>query len=97
MAYGLYFWPVADEHMTALEGEPRRAAELAAVERTLDRLAEDPYDPRLGTTAFRTEEYGGISATPVRGAPDDGWYVLWQRAAQPGELDIVAIVRLTIH
>ena len=94
MAYELLYWPAADDHLTMLESDPERADELEAVESTLNRLAEDPYNPRLGTTAFRTEQYGGISATPVRGAPDDDWYVLWQRGAHRGELDIVAVVRL---
>jgi hypothetical protein len=94
VAYELFYWPAADDHLTMLEGDHRRADELEAVERTLSRLAEDPYNPRLGTTAFRTEQYGGISATPVRGAPDDDWYVLGQRGAHRRELDIVAVVRL---
>jgi hypothetical protein len=94
MAYELFYWAAADDHLARLEADPKRADELEAVERTLSRLADDPYNPRLGTTAFRTQQYGGISATPVRGAPDDDWYVLWQRGAQSRELDIVAIVRL---
>jgi hypothetical protein len=94
MAYELLYWPAADDHLAMLEADPARENELRAVNRALARLAEDPYNPRLGTTAFQTEQYRGISATPVRGAPDPDWYVLWQRGAQRGELDIVAIVRL---
>jgi hypothetical protein len=94
MVYELLYWPAADDHLAMLEADPTRQNELRAVERTLSRLAEDPYDPRLGTTAFRTEQYGGINATPVRGALDADWYVLWQRGAQRNELDIVAIVRI---
>lgn len=94
MVYELLYWAAADDHLTSLEGDPGQEVELAAVERTLARLAGDPFNPRLGTTAFQTEQYGGISATPVRGAPEDDWYVLWQRGAQRRELDIVAIVRL---
>lgn len=94
MAYELYYWPSADDHLTTLERDPGRGEDLAAIERTISWLADDPYNPRLGTTAFRTEQYGGVSATPIRGTEEDDWYVLWQRGAETGQLDIIAIVRL---
>ncbi len=83
------FRPEADEVLDDLGGDPLRSAALAAIERTLDRLAADPYDRRLATISFVTEEYGGVCATPVRGADD--WFVLLQRGPEPGVVVIILI------
>jgi len=78
-------------HVEELENDPESAPALGAVNRTLGRLADDPFNPRLGTTAFMTEEYGGVSATPVR---FDDWYILWQRGPEPRTIEIVLVHQL---
>lgn len=92
MAYELLFWPLADEALVGLESDQSMIDVLAAVNRTLDRLEEDPYEPRLATRSFVTEELGGVRATPAR---FDTWYVLWQ----PGEgraIEIILIHRIPL-
>lgn len=49
VSYELLYWPDADEALDRLESDPTMAPELRAVERTLRRLAADPFNPRLGT------------------------------------------------
>ncbi|HEV8114929.1 MAG TPA: hypothetical protein VGP53_01730 [Acidimicrobiales bacterium] len=93
MAYELMFWPSADEVMVMLEGETTLTPALAAVNRTLDRLAEDPYERRLRTSAFKTEEFGGVNATPVN---IDSWYILWQTGDQPGALEIMLVHKMNL-
>lgn len=79
MVYELLFYPAADEALARLERDQSISEVLVAVNRTLDRLEHDPYEPRLGTRAFVTDEYGGVRATPARAG---SWYVIWQ----PGEI-----------
>jgi hypothetical protein len=67
---------------------PAMAWALWAVERAMQRLAADPFSPRLGTTAFVSEDFGGVSATPA-GLED--WYVFWQRGTESGVIEIVLI------
>jgi hypothetical protein len=86
--YEILYWPAADEALTALETDPAMAPVLRAVDRTLVRLATDPFSPRLGTISFVTDELGGINATAVR---QDDWYILWQRGQEPRTIDIVQI------
>jgi hypothetical protein len=86
------FRPEADEVLDELERDPATLRVLEAIERTLDRLADDPYDPRLGSTAFQTEELGNVSATPAR---VDDWYVFWHRGPEPRVLDVVLIQQLS--
>lgn len=88
MAYELLYWPAANEAMNRLETDPALAPALKAVVRVSKQLSADPFTPRLGTVAFMTEELGGISATP---AGLDDWYVLWQRGAEQGVIEIVLI------
>ena len=59
-----------------------------AVERVEERLEADPFSNRLGTKAFITEQLGGVSATPAR---LDDWYVLWQRGAEQGVIEILLV------
>ncbi len=92
MTYELMFQPEADMVLDELEADPERRRVLLAIERTLDLLEEDPYDPRLGSTAFHTEELGNVSATPAR---IDDWYVFWHRGPEPHVLDIVLIQQLS--
>jgi hypothetical protein len=87
------YWPAADEALVRLENDPAMVPVARAVERVLDRLADDPFNPRLGTTAFVTPELGGVSATPVG---LDDWYVLWQRGPEPRTIDIVLIHQLRV-
>lgn len=89
--YELDYWPAADEALTALESDPTMAPALHAVDRTLARLAADPYSSRLGTVPFITEEYGGVNATPAR---LDDWYVLWQRGPEPKVIEIILVHKL---
>ena len=92
MAYEIAgFWPAADEVMGELESDPRLAGELEAVNRTLDSLERDAYDRRLGTTAFQSEEFGGVSATPTGYG---NWYVFWQPGGSARSLEIVLIHEL---
>lgn len=91
MTYELVYWPAADDVLNELEDDPAMAPVMRAVERTLGRLAEDPFAPRLGTTAFVSEAYGGISATPAR---HDDWYVLWQRGSEPMTIEVVLVHQL---
>ena len=82
------YWPAADEALNRLETDPAMAPARRAVDRTLQRLAADPFSPRLGTTAFMTLELGGISATP---AGLDDWYVIWQRGKGPRMIEIIQV------
>ena len=68
--------------------------EFTAAQRTLDRLAADPFDKRLGTISFETPELGFINGTPTR---EDAWYVIWQRTpGEPGAVDIILIQAFTV-
>ena len=87
MSYELLYGATADEALARLEGDPEKAAALRAVDRTLVRLSDDPFNPRLGTTAFMTDPIGGVNATPAR---YDDWYVIWQCGGQ-STIVIVAI------
>jgi hypothetical protein len=93
MSHEIAYWPPADDALSRLENTPALAPALRAVERTLLRLAEDPFSPRLGTTAFMTKEYGGVSATPTR---VDDWYVFWQRGPEGRIIEIVLIHQLRV-
>lgn len=93
MACELMFWPLAEEALVRLEGDRLMSHVLAAVNRTLDRLEEDPYEPRLGTRSFVTEAYGGVSATTVR---VDSWYVIWQPGPSSSALEIILIHSIDI-
>jgi hypothetical protein len=93
MAYELVFWPAADEALARLEADATHADIVAAVNRTLDRLEQDPFDPRLGTTVFKTEEYENISATPVQVGD---WYVFWQRGEPAHTIEVVLIHELSM-
>jgi hypothetical protein len=93
MAYELYWRPEAEAAWNALEADPSMASVLDAIDRVLDRLEADPFDPRLGTITFKTEEYGGVCATPVRW---DDWYVLWQRGMTAGRLVVILVHQLDI-
>jgi hypothetical protein len=57
MTYEFVYWSAADDALDRLESDPAMAAVLRAVNRTLRRLAADPFDGRLGTTCFVTEEH----------------------------------------
>ncbi len=93
MEYEFLYWPAADEALSKLENDPAMISALRAVERVLERLAADPFSPRLGTIAFVTEDFGGVSATP---AGLDDWYVFWQRGAEPRVIEIVLIHQLRL-
>jgi len=91
--YELAYWPDADDALSKLENDPVMAPMLQAVERTLERLAADPFNPRLGTTAFVTVELGSVSATPVG---RDDWYVFWKRGQEPRLIEIVLVHQLRL-
>jgi hypothetical protein len=94
VAYELVWRPEADAAMDALEADPRLIAAVEAIDRTLGRLEDDPFDPRLGTVPFQTPEFGGVCATPAR---LDDWYVIWQRGSTPTELVIILVHQLDIN
>lgn len=79
--------------MARLEHDPAMSDVVAAVNRALDRLERDPYDPRLGTTVFQSEEFGGVSATPVRVGD---WYVFWQPGKARNAIEIVLVHELPL-
>jgi hypothetical protein len=93
VAHVLALWPDADEARARLEAEATQADIVTAVNRTLDRLEQDRFDPRLGTTVFKTEEYANVSATPVR---VDDWYVFWQPGERAHTIEIVLIHELSM-
>jgi hypothetical protein len=93
VTYEILYWPAADEALARLESDSALAPALQAVERILERLATDPFNPRLGTTAFVTDELGGISATPAR---FDDWYVFWQRGPENSVIEIVLVHQLRL-
>lgn len=93
MGYQIFYWPAAYEALCELVNDPAMAPMVRAIERVEDRLATDPFSPRLGTIAFMSEELGGVSATPVR---MDNWYVLWQRGEAPRTIEIVLVHRLLL-
>lgn len=67
------------------------SAVVNAVNKTLDRLERDPYDPRLGTTIFQSEEFGGVSATPISVGD---WYLFWQPGTARSTIEIVLVPEL---
>jgi len=87
MAYELLYWPEADEAIRRLEADPAMKPALRAVDRTLARLADDPFAASLGTVPFTSDEYGGVCATPAR---LDDWYVFWQKG-EPGTIEIIYV------
>ena len=93
MAYELGWRPEADAAMDALEADSSTSAVVDAIERTIERLEVDPFDPRLGTVQFQSPEFGGVCATPIR---MDDWYVFWQRGLTANELVIILIHPLGI-
>ena len=93
MTYVLLYWPAAEEALDRLEKDPAMVPVLQAVQRTLHKLAVDPFSPRLGTTAFVTQELGGISATPAR---LDDWYLFWRSGEAPMTIEIILVHRLQL-
>jgi hypothetical protein len=91
--YEFVYWPAADDALAGLENDPAMAPVLRAVDRALERLAADPFNPRLGTTAFMTPEFGGVSATPVG---LDDWYIFRQRGPEPGVIEIIQVHALRL-
>lgn len=89
--YEILYRPAAEDALDKLEADPAMAGVLQAVERVLARLEEDPFSPRLGTTAFMTDEYRGVNATPA--GPDD-WYIFWQRAQEPRTIEVILVHQL---
>jgi hypothetical protein len=93
VGYLISYWRAAEEAIGRLENDPAMQPVLEAVERTLARLADDPFSPRLGTTVFVTPDFGGVSATP---AGSDDWYVFWQRGQEPRSIEIVLVHQLRL-
>lgn len=91
MPYAMTWWDEAGASMDKLEHDPSKSAVLAAVDRTLVRLSADPHSPRLGTIPFRSDQFGGVYATPVQA---DNWYVFWMRGSNLAEIEIVFIHQL---
>jgi hypothetical protein len=91
--YEITYWPAADDVLTRLENDPAMAPVLQCVERVLRRLSRDPSDPRLGTKVLMTEDFRGVSATPV---PMDDWYIFWQRGPESRAIEIVLIHQLRL-
>jgi hypothetical protein len=63
------------------------------VRRTLGRLERDPFDPRLRTRQFRTEELGHVRVTPT----DYGdLQVFWQVGEERQTIEIVEIAEVPL-
>lgn len=93
LVFDLSYWPEADDALTRLEKDPDLWAVLKAVDRVLVGLSADPFNPRLGTTQFMTDQYGGVCATPAR---LEEWYVFWQRGQGSSEIEIILIHQLGV-
>lgn len=94
MAYEIAgWWPTADEAMARLENDSGMSAVVDGVNRALDALEDDPYNPRLGTTVFQSEEFGGVCATPARVGD---WYVFWQPGPAKNTIEIVLVHELPL-
>jgi hypothetical protein len=93
MTYEFVYWPTADDALDRLENLPAMAAVLRAVNRTLRRLAADPFDRRLGTACLVTEGLGGVCATPVG---LDDWYIIWQRGEDTKLVEIILVDHLPL-
>jgi hypothetical protein len=91
--YELLYRDEASDALDALEADPAMAKVLDAVDDTLDRLEDDPFDRRLGTDIFQTAEGRSVSATPVR---FDEWYVFWRRGPRARTVEIVTVARLDV-
>lgn len=93
MPYELLYRSEADEALDGLEADPAMGKALDAVNDCLDRLEDDPFNKRLGSHIFQTDEFGGINATPVR---YDEWFVFWRRGSEFGTLEIITIAQLDL-
>ncbi len=79
--------------MTRLENDPARREVRQAVLQTLGKLERDPFDRRLGTRQFSTEDYGQLRATPVRKAD---WTIYWMIGPGAGEITIALVAEASI-
>ena len=93
MVYEVFEQPAAAEALDRLADDPELAYVLDAIERTIERLAEVPFDRRLGTMAFRSEVLGNLSATPARA---DDWYLIWRRGDEARSIALVLVTRLDV-
>jgi hypothetical protein len=89
----LLWWPAADQVMARLGADPATADILRVVRRTLGRLEQDPYEPRLRTRQFTTEPYGQLRSTPA-GWGD--WHIMWQAGPGPDQITIAFIAETTL-
>lgn len=89
----LLWWTDADEALSSLERPSGSVAVLTALRRVLGRLEVDPFDPRLGSRQFVTEEFDQVRATPVRSGD---WWVLWQTGPEPATITIILITEISL-
>jgi thymidylate synthase len=93
VSYVLLYRTEAEEALDRLEADPAMSKALDAIDDCLDRLEDEPFDRRLGTLAFQTEEFSNVSATPVR---YDEWYVIWRRGPRPRTIEIITVAQLDV-
>ncbi len=89
----LLWWADADEAMNRLERDPASAQLLVAVRRVLGSLEINPFDPRIASRQFVTEEFHHVRATPVR---QGDWWVLWQLGPGEEALTILLIAEIAL-
>lgn len=93
MPYELVWMGEADEAMERLEADLALEGALAGIHRTLGRLELDPFDPRLGTRVFLSEEFEHVRATPAR---TGDWWILWALGPEDRSLLVVHVGELSL-
>lgn len=76
-----------------MEEDAAFARELRAVRLLLARLERDPFDPRLRSRQFVTDDLGHVRATAVG---YDDWYVFWQVRGTPARIEIIEIAEVPL-
>lgn len=89
----LLWWSAADQVMARFEEDLAMAAVPWAVRRTLGRLEQDPYQPRLRTRQFTTERYGQLRSTPA-GTGD--WHIMWRAGPESDQITIAFVAETTL-
>jgi hypothetical protein len=79
----LVFSPEADDVLTRMEADERRARCAARLNTALDLLEADPGDARNWRRRFHTIDLSGIAVV----CGDEEWLILWE----PQEDDLVVV------
>lgn len=90
MPFDLRLLDSVHDVLVELQQDEDRASLCDAVEAILDKLEQDPGDPKLGTTMFRTSGLEHVRSTPVR---QDEWVLIWQLGEGPSTINLIWIGR----